>query len=565
MTMNGQKMNNYSLMRVSTVVVLAIALIISTFTLPLGVRTSADPLNNPPNMPSNPGPANNSLNVSVYLFLNWTGGDPDGNPVTYDVYLGTTTPPPLKSINQSSTFYNPSPLNYSATYFWRIIAWDNQSASTTGPLWKFSTKENSPPIIPNKPFPANDSTNVVIPTILNWTSGDPDGDPVTYDIYFSTTTPPIKVASNQSGTAFNPGTLNYTTLYYWMIVAWDNQNTSAKGPEWHFTTEVKPNSPPHIPNTPNPLNGATNVALNAVLSWAGGDPDGDPVTYDVYFGTSSSPPKLVHNQSELTYTPSDMDYNTVYYWKIVAWDNRSASTAGPVWHFTTIQGTSISVVITKPLEGMFYFQDQERFSLLNNTVVYGPITITANASASSGISKVEFYIDGKLKSTDTSGPYEFPWRPLIQFNGLSLKHTIEVIAYDNSGHNASAELNVTKWRFHPLPFVIAGLAIASRLMLHTTITGLVFNLQQSKIGTSFFAIRIHYKTVGPFRSAKGIINFKHCTGGVLIGPISMLQLGPFHKLMYISCTFLGNIRQDTGFGGGGARLPLKLLNFFLGQ
>jgi hypothetical protein len=106
----------------------------------------------------------------------------------------------------------------------------------------------------------------------------------------------------------------------------------------HFIelSEAVANQPPYEPNTPNPPHGATGVPLNATLSWIGGDPNpGDTVTYDVYFGTSTPPPKKVSNQSATTYTPGTMYSNTKYYWKIVAWDNLGSSTPGPIWEFTT--------------------------------------------------------------------------------------------------------------------------------------------------------------------------------------------------------------------------------------
>jgi hypothetical protein len=55
MYMNGRKMNNYSVIRVGSVLVLAIALVLATFTFPLGTRTGANPISNsPPNEPSSP-------------------------------------------------------------------------------------------------------------------------------------------------------------------------------------------------------------------------------------------------------------------------------------------------------------------------------------------------------------------------------------------------------------------------------------------------------------------------------------------------------------------------------
>ena len=106
----------------------------------------------------------------------------------------------------------------------------------------------------------------------------------------------------------------------------------------HFieSSEVVVNQPPYEPSDPNPVNGAVEVPLNSSMSWIGGDPDsGDTVTYDVFFGTITPPPKIVSNQSETTYNSGTMSSNTKYYWKIVSWDNHGASTPGPIWEFTT--------------------------------------------------------------------------------------------------------------------------------------------------------------------------------------------------------------------------------------
>jgi len=99
--------------------------------------------------------------------------------------------------------------------------------------------------------------------------------------------------------------------------------------------------PPYAPGTPSPPDNATGVDITTNLSWAGGDPDGDSVTYDVYFGTASSPPKAVSNQSITSYDPGTMSYSTTYYWKIIAWDSHGATTPGLVWHFTTVNNPPV--------------------------------------------------------------------------------------------------------------------------------------------------------------------------------------------------------------------------------
>jgi len=95
------------------------------------------------------------------------------------------------------------------------------------------------------------------------------------------------------------------------------------------------NNPPYVPGNPNPPDEETDISINTDLSWTGGDPDpGDTVTYDVYLGTISPPPKMVSNQSDVIFDP-ELNYNTTYYWKIVSWDDHGASTDGAIWRFET--------------------------------------------------------------------------------------------------------------------------------------------------------------------------------------------------------------------------------------
>ncbi len=96
------------------------------------------------------------------------------------------------------------------------------------------------------------------------------------------------------------------------------------------------NYPPDTPRNPYPEDGETDIPFNIELSWTGGDPDPDDiVTYDVYFGTTSPPPKIVSNHPESTYNPGQLANLTTYYWQIIAFDEHGAATVGPIWSFIT--------------------------------------------------------------------------------------------------------------------------------------------------------------------------------------------------------------------------------------
>jgi hypothetical protein len=199
------------------------------------------------------------------------------------------------------------------------------------------TIENTQPYVPTDPNPENDTTDVDTNTDLSWTGGDPDpGDTVTYDVYFGTDPNPPNVVMGQSSTTYDIGTLDYDTKYYWRIDAWDNHGTSTTGHTWNFQTIA--NHPPNVPSNPSPENEEADVSINADIQWTGGDPDqGDTVTYDVYFEKDdSTPDSLVsNNQTGISYDVGVLDYNSHYYWQIIAWDNHGESATGPIWEFTT--------------------------------------------------------------------------------------------------------------------------------------------------------------------------------------------------------------------------------------
>ena len=293
-----------------------------------------EPPNNPPNAPSDPDPDHGETGVGVNHDLSWTCSDPDGDSLTYDIYFGTSNPPSLEASGVTETTYDPGTMSYDQYYYWKIVAIDEHDATTTGPVWDFKTKFNGAPNAPSNPDPYNGETGVGVNHDLSWTCSDPNGDSLTYDVYFGDSNPPSQVSWGQSETTYDPGTMSYDTSYYWKIVAIDEHGATKTGSVWYFTTK-KANSPPNAPSDPDPENGETSVGINHDLSWTCSDPDGDSLKYHVYFGDSSPPGLVSHSQSETTYDPVTLSFDTKYYWKIKAIDSHGASTDGPIWGFTT--------------------------------------------------------------------------------------------------------------------------------------------------------------------------------------------------------------------------------------
>ena len=284
-------------------------------------------------------PSNGSTGVQLVPQLDISISDADGETMNLNWYsnssgtwqtFGTNSTVGDGTYSQINNDFN----EYDTTYWWYVTVADD-IYSISSPIFHFTTRGNYPPNTPSDPNPEDGESDVNINADLSWSGDDPDGDNVTFDVYFGTTSPPAKVVTKQSETFYDPGILDFDEEYFWQIVAWDSPGgLSTSGPIWSFTTEE--NLPPYTPSDPNPENGATDVSIEAVIRCTGGDPNsGDTVTYDVYFGKSSPPPLVSEDLSHPAYDPETMDLATTYYWQIVSEDSQGLTSDGPIWHFTT--------------------------------------------------------------------------------------------------------------------------------------------------------------------------------------------------------------------------------------
>ena len=146
------------------------------------------------------------------------------------------------------------------------------------------------------------------------------------------------IVRNSWGTSWG-----YENGYY--NVAYDNCAVQ-KYP--YYADGISANNAPNTPSNPSPADNATNVSINADLSWTGGDPDsGDTVTYDVYFeANDSSPDILLCNDASTAFCdPGTLAYSTHYYWYVIAADNHGATQTGPTWDFTTGSGSGTDILL----------------------------------------------------------------------------------------------------------------------------------------------------------------------------------------------------------------------------
>jgi len=114
-------------------------------------------------------------------------------------------------------------------------------------------------------------------------------------------------------------------------------------------------------------------------------------------------------------------------------------------HFPVILpfGKTIGVRITHPLENFIYLRNLQSRQTCSTTLLIGTIKVVVAAGTfdSPTVAKVKFYVDGILRHVDTRAPYTWTWK----LNSIKIKHTLKVVAEDDSGNTVSDQMSVLRF------------------------------------------------------------------------------------------------------------------------
>jgi hypothetical protein len=146
------------------------------------ITVTASTANQPPTTPSSPSPSDGATGVSTSPTLSWNTSDPEGGSVSYDLYMGTSTSNMTLKKSGQGTSAGLSGLPGGTKHYWKVIVYDNQSASTQSTTWSFTTQAtNQPPTTPSSPSPSDGATGVSTSPTLSWKTSDPEGGSVSKD------------------------------------------------------------------------------------------------------------------------------------------------------------------------------------------------------------------------------------------------------------------------------------------------------------------------------------------------------------------------------------------------
>lgn len=152
---------------------LAIGGIIVLFIFPLVTCSSngTDSSNQPPSEPAAVAPPDGAGDITTTPTLRWSSVDPDGDAVYFDVYIGTDNNPPLVATDNPTLKYITSALDYSTTYYWKIVSKDHIGGTAASPVWSFTTKAFPPEVVTTPTTPLGESGGRINTDLIYTTGG----------------------------------------------------------------------------------------------------------------------------------------------------------------------------------------------------------------------------------------------------------------------------------------------------------------------------------------------------------------------------------------------------------
>ncbi|MBT8327467.1 MAG: hypothetical protein KJP21_07070, partial [Bacteroidia bacterium] len=209
--------------------------------------------------------------------------------------------------------------------------------------------ENLAPTTFDLLYVADRESDVTLTPMLTWEQSSSSLNPVRYSLLMDKkqdledqglTEPVTEVAKGLENNYFQfENYLDVITEYHWYVVASDaDGNTTRSSSTYTFVTTIDTLDPPDSFKLLLPIDGFIDAPLKPSLSWEKAtDPNNIPVIYDVYFGKNANPTSLYQQYvigTSIT-IPTDLDFETTYFWKVVAKNIKGATTASTTFSFTT--------------------------------------------------------------------------------------------------------------------------------------------------------------------------------------------------------------------------------------
>lgn len=195
----------------------------------------------------------------------------------------------------------------------------------------YNLNGNLLPSAPNLISPLNNSTNVFSTPELKWTRVSGSNFyhlQVSLDSLF--TNPIINDSTIQTNSV--QVNLQNGKKYFWRVRSKNNAGWSPFSVIWNFKTIA---SIPDRPILKSPSKGAFGVSVPVQFEWFS-SPNAENYTLIVDADSSFSSPLISETVFDTTFSASNLNVNTTYFWQVIANNFAGSSQPSEIWYFTTL-------------------------------------------------------------------------------------------------------------------------------------------------------------------------------------------------------------------------------------
>jgi len=304
-----------------------------------------------PGIPVQNTPINGFTNVTLPPLLRW---DPVQGAESYEIQfsLQNNFESDFSQFTVDTNLFVLNSATNSSTYYWRVRAINKVGESSWSPIWTFTTIVNLPNQI-TLTSPQNDSRNVALTTVLNWSEV---AEIQFYRLQVSESnnfTSKVITDVQANTTSFSQSRLRGGTKYYWRVAA---VNIAGQG-DWSTTRSFT--TIPPVPEPPTlifPANSNQFIVKPDSLVWQSlGIVDSYQIQLSKNQDLELEQDYLI-NLSNLPTSKLDfrdtspLESNTVYYWRVRAKNISGTSEWSPTWPFRTNPGRPSQVKLIDPVD-----------------------------------------------------------------------------------------------------------------------------------------------------------------------------------------------------------------------
>jgi len=217
-------------------------------------------------------------------------------------------------------------LDNNTVYYWNVHANSSDGPGESSEIWSFKTNLSAPALF----APDNNASGLPVSGTVKWRALE---GAISYKLVVSANSnlsSPVVNETALTDTSYEYQNFSSNTKYYWRVTATNSEGTGEPSQTWNFTTFIG------VPTLFKPDDLANYAAVSGNVSWhkvSGATSYNMQIAADSLFSQVLAE---VTGETDTTTEYEGLNYDTRYYWHVLARNTAGETEWSTVWRFNTI-------------------------------------------------------------------------------------------------------------------------------------------------------------------------------------------------------------------------------------